>query len=1257
MKPLRLPIPNLLAAAVLILSALAVVAPQRASAAGTGSISLTSLGVSASQDFNTLATTGTTNTALPTGWYLSESGSSSMNNDAYAAGTGSNTAGDVYSFGASGNTERAFGSLRSGTLVPIVGASFSNDTGGVIAALDISYTGEQWRAGVLNRNAADRLDFQYSTDATSLTTGTWVDVNGLDFNSPNINTTLGAQDGNAAANRAAVSASISGLSIANGATVWIRWTDFDISSSDDGLSVDDFSVTPQGAVVTTPVVTITAGDADASETGPDAGSFTIARTGDTTAALTVSYTLGGTAASGDYTPALSGSAVIDAGQSSVVITVTPVDDAEVEIAETVILTLVDAAEYDLGATVEATVTIADNDLPVCEQPFTPIYSIQGSGPNAAITGNVTTQGVVVGDFEGSAAASGFYLQDLTGDGDTATSDGIFVFTGSANTVSVGQVVRVTGYARERFTQTTLNGSNSNTAAVPAASIVPCGTDSLAPVDVVMPFADATYLERFEGMLVRFPQPLVISEYFNYDRFGEIVLALPLDGETRAFTGTAIDEPGAPAQARALANSLRRITLDDFNSAQNPAVLRHPNGAPFSLTNLFRGGDLVQNAVGVLGYDFNLYRLVPTGPADYTAVNARPAAPEPVGGRLRVAAMNTLNYFLTLDTTTSDTGPGPCGGNANLDCRGADADQPLEFTRQRDKLLSALEGLNGDVVGLNEIENTPGVEPLADIVAGLNDRLGAGTYAYINTGVIGGDAIRVGLIYKPAAVTPVGSFQVLDSTDDPRFVDTLNRPALAQTFEEVSTGLRFTVVVNHLKSKGSACAGDADAGDGQGNCNLTRRNAAQALVDWLATDPTGSGDSDFIIMGDLNSYAQEDPIDAIKAGPDDTAATADDYTNLIFKYQGLYAYSYVFDGQNGYLDHALASASMTAQVTGAADWHIDADESDVVDYDTSFKPVEQEALYEPNGYRASDHDPVVVGLALVDDVDPDTIITSGAPAISAYNVAFEFTGTDNLTAPENLTFECRIDAGAWAPCTSPYDTSVNYVDEFGNPLPLLPGFHMFEVRAIDEAGNIDPTPASDIWEVRPLCGFDQATIYVDWMGLVRGGPQNGQPYALVLNGTGGRDVIFGSPFADTINAGDGADVVCGGDGDDVINGGAGADNLLGMTGNDTLNGEGGADTLNGGVQADILNGGGGDDRLDGSAGDDTLYGGAGNDTLVGGPKNLPPGMGLSDVDKLYGEGGNDTLTGGALADRFDGGAGTDTTTDFNPTQGDTRFNIP
>lgn len=602
-------------------------------------------------------------------------------------------------------------------------------------------------------------------------------------------------------------------------------------------------------------------------------------------------------------------------------------------------------------------------LDVCSLAFTPIYAIQGSGMSAAITGTVTTQGVVVGDFEGSASLSGFYMQDLYGDGDPTTSDGIFVLTGNNDFVSVGQVVRVTGYARERFNQTALNGSNSNTAVVPAANIIDCGSGSVDPVEVMMPFESPTYLERYEGMLVKFPQALVISEYFNYDRFGEIVLGFPLEGQSRLFTPTSVVAPGADAVDLAYQNSLRKITLDDVNSGQNPAILRHPNGMPFGLDNLFRGGDLVQNAIGVLGYDFSLYRIMPTGPADFTAVNHRTALPDDVGGSLKVASFNVLNYF-----TTIDTGAWICGPSGTMGCRGADTEE--EFTRQRTKILAALVAIDADIVGLIEIENDRpdpmAVDPVADLVSGLNAVMGAGTYDYVDTGYIGTDAIKVALIYKPAMVSLVGDYAILDVSVDSRFLDAYNRPVLAQTFLEKGSGGMLTVAVNHLKSKGSDCnvIGDPDLGDGQGNCNLTRTSAAEALVDWLAGYPTGVGVQDSLIIGDLNSYDKEDPIDII---------TEAGYTDLIFKYQGEFAYSYVFDGQNGYLDHALASASLVDKVTGTTVWQINADESDVLDYDMTFKPPAQDALYEPNAYRSSDHDPVIVGLNLS---APSQFITGG-----------------------------------------------------------------------------------------------------------------------------------------------------------------------------------------------------------------------------------------------------------------------------------------
>lgn len=202
-----------------------------------GAISLAN-GVAYTQNFDVLASSGTSGT-MPGDWVFVESGTS--NNATYTAGTGSGTTGDTYSFGSSASLERALGGLQSGTLIPTFGASFTNHVGVGAIDLSISYVGEQWRLGTADANM-DRLDFQYSTDATSLTSGTWSDFNSLDFSSPN-NTTAGFLDGNAAGNKTSLTATIFNLSVANGSTFWIRWNDLNVTSSDDGLAVDDFSIT------------------------------------------------------------------------------------------------------------------------------------------------------------------------------------------------------------------------------------------------------------------------------------------------------------------------------------------------------------------------------------------------------------------------------------------------------------------------------------------------------------------------------------------------------------------------------------------------------------------------------------------------------------------------------------------------------------------------------------------------------------------------------------------------------------------------------------------------------------------------------------------------------------------------------------------------------------------------------------------------------------------------------------------------------
>jgi hypothetical protein len=267
-------------------------------------------------------------------------------------------------------------------------------------------------------------------------------------------------------------------------------------------------------------------------------------------------------------------------------------------------------------------------------------------------------------------------------------------------------------------------------------------------------------------------------------------------------------------------------------------------------------------------------------------------------------------------------------------------------------------------------------------------LGDEIYDYIPTGAIGTDAIKVAMIYKPKKVTPLGDYAILDSSVDVRFLDEYNRPVLAQSFMDNITGEIVTVAVNHLKSKGSPCDAveDPDLGDGSGNCNLTRLAAAEAEVDWLATDPTGSGVDNYIIIGDLNSYDKEDPIDAIKLGPDDTPGTEDDYFDMIYQVLGEYAYSYVFDGEFGYLDYALVNRALYDKVTDVDIWHINADEPDLLDYDTRYKSDTQIEIFAPDAYRSSDHDPVIITLtfnqppqAMDDAYETDQDVTLSVPS--------------------------------------------------------------------------------------------------------------------------------------------------------------------------------------------------------------------------------------------------------------------------------------
>jgi len=608
-------------------------------------------------------------------------------------------------------------------------------------------------------------------------------------------------------------------------------------------------------------------------------------------------------------------------------------------------------------------TVGFTAFDVCAAPYTAIYDIQGDGPSVAIAGSVTTQGIVVGDYEGaSPALRGFFIQDPVGDGIPATSDGIFVFEGSnADTVSLGDVVRVTGNA----------GENQGQSQISVGSIVNCGTGTVTPTDVTFPVASSDFLEQYEGMLVRLPQTMYVTEHFQLGRFDQVVLSV--NGKLKQPTN--VVAPGAPALALQNQNNLSKIILDDASQGQNPdPILFARGGQPLSASNTLRGGDTATGIVGVLNYTWagnsasgNAYRVRPVnalgGSVNFEPTNPRPTSAPAVGGTVEVVGMNLLNFFNTFDGASSAP-PYACNlgvGGALADCRGAD--DAGEFARQWPKTVAAILAMNPDVLGVNEIEND-GYGPesaIAFLVDRLNEATAPGTYAFIdvdaNTGqlnAMGTDAIKVGMLYKPASVTPVGQTAALNTVAFVNGGDNAprSRPSLAQAFEQNSNGARFVVDVNHFKSKGSACNAP-DAGDGQANCNSVRVNAAIELTNWLASDPTGIQDADIVLVGDYNSYAMEDPITVIKnAG----------YTNLIQSLIGSDAYSYVFDGQWGYLDHGFGSPTVISQITGIAEYHINSDEPSVLDYNDDFKTANLiDTLYAPDQFRVSDHDPVVVGL--------------------------------------------------------------------------------------------------------------------------------------------------------------------------------------------------------------------------------------------------------------------------------------------------------
>ncbi len=572
-----------------------------------------------------------------------------------------------------------------------------------------------------------------------------------------------------------------------------------------------------------------------------------------------------------------------------------------------------------------------------EAQITPIYTIQGSGSSSGLTGStVLTEGVVTASFQSANELDGFFMQDTLGDGNTLTSDGIFVYAPSATLVSPGDFIVVRGDVEEVFGLTRLNNIDSLTI---LGSNVNYGA-----VDISLPVTAVDDLEAYEGMYVRFPQSLYVTDHYNLGRYGEIILSSgnvlliptnivdPNDDPASGTSSTGISNV-ATVTAQDDLNSRNQILIDDGSEVQNPNPIPYINPADSTL----RSGTSTDSIAGCLSYAYGKYRLQPyPGPSFNYA--PRPSVPALGGANIVVACFNVLNYW----TTLGDRG----------------ADNAAELVRQRDKLVAAFEAMDADIVAIMELENN-GSTAMDDLLAGINAKMGSGTYEKVPfPSYIGSDAIQVGMIYKPASVSLIDT--ALVSTNS-----IFEFPPFSQTFL-ADSGI-FSVFVNHFRYKG--CTGatglDQDQLDGQGCFNDTRKQQAQEVLNFISQIQAYSGDDDVLVVGDLNAYAEEDPIDILRTGLDYLLPDS--------------VHSFLYFAQWGALDHAFSTSSLTSQVTDAQVWNINADEPRIIDYNTEFKTQD---LYAPNPYRCSDHNPLLIGLNL----NPDSVQT-GIEEEMGYNIRY------------------------------------------------------------------------------------------------------------------------------------------------------------------------------------------------------------------------------------------------------------------------------
>ncbi|AXF24201.1 endonuclease [Burkholderia pyrrocinia] len=593
-----------------------------------------------------------------------------------------------------------------------------------------------------------------------------------------------------------------------------------------------------------------------------------------------------------------------------------------------------AVALSLALAALATLSVRPATPPVsagCGNATTSIADLRSAGGPSPLAGQTTSiEAVVTAAFGGADGFGGFFVQqaDAQRQRRPGVPEGVFVYAPDAR-AKAGDLVHLTGRVDDQYgrTQFTLSGN-----------IAVCAHgQTVTPATLTLPVDTPAVLAAHEGMLVRLPQTLTVSDTHELGRYGSVVLS---NGRLRIPTHVAAPPEAA---AHAAANARNRIVLDDGSNRRDPATVRYPPPA-LSAANTLRAGYTVRGVEGVLELRYGTWRLQPTaGAAPRFDAAANPRADAPArhpDADVRIVSFNVFNYF---------NGDGHGGGFDAPAGRGAKT--RAVFARQEAKIVAALRAQRADVIGLMEIANNGHGD--ASAVRRLAAQLGDGWRAVDpGTARLGRDAIMVALLYDSRTVEPVGRAATIA-------LGGRHRPPLAQTFRRIGGTRAFTVSVNHLKSKNcpDATGADLDQSDGQGCWNAARTRAATRIADWLAASPTGAAADGVLLIGDLNSYAKEDPVRALEARG---------YANLVARFVGDAAYSYVFRGEAGALDHALATSTLAARVKGVHIWHINADEpfalQPVPDYKTS---AQRSSYYAPDAYRSSDHDPVVIDIALDD----------------------------------------------------------------------------------------------------------------------------------------------------------------------------------------------------------------------------------------------------------------------------------------------------